>query len=137
MDHVKLMESDEFVLHLDMCLYNRAAVLKVLNRWTSQYAINLSRTSKDTIEIVFDPLQDVSSDKKIDSQKIHNELIHEMLRLEIIAQTSNVRELLVGRALYATCIEVDKASSDTSPANTEQTWQEDCRRILASWSSDR
>lgn len=130
------MDTDELVLHLDMCLYSRPAVLKVLNRWTNQYEIVMSRTQREAIKVVFKPLQGVKTDNKRASQMINNELVHEMLRLEIIAQTSNVRELLVGRALYATCINVDNASSDPTPAITKQTWHEDCRRFLASWSSD-
>lgn len=41
----------------------------------------------------------------------YNELLREALRYEISKETKNLRELIVGRALYTTCIELDDDSS--------------------------
>ena len=43
--------------------------------------------------------------------EFYNELLREALRYEISKETKNLRELIVGRALYTTCIEVDDDSS--------------------------
>ncbi len=52
---------------------------------------------------------------KEDLEKIigefYNELLREALRYEISKETKNLRELIVGRALYTTCIELDDDSS--------------------------
>lgn len=137
MDNVETFAAGGFVLHLDMSLYSRPAVLKVLNRWTNLYAISLSRAPNNILDVELEPLSAGDTDAKSDSEKMLNALMFEMLRMDVIDQTSNIRELLVGRALYATCIEVDKASGDTQPISTLQRWQEDDRRILASWSNER
>lgn len=137
MENVEIIKAGGFVLHLDMSLYSRPAVLKVLNRWTNLYVISLSRAPKDILDVEMESLSAENVNAKSDSEKILNALMFEMLRMDVIAQTSNIRELLVGRALYATCIEVDKASGDTQPISILQNWQEDSRRILASWSNER
>ena len=52
---------------------------------------------------------------KEDLEKIigefYNELLREALRYEISKETKNLRELIIGRALYTTCIEIDDDSS--------------------------
>lgn len=137
MESREINETGGFKLHLDMSLYSRPAVLKVLNRWTNQYAISLSKASTNIITVEMEPFTSENDDALNISNNILNALMFEMLRMDVISQTSNIRELLVGRALYATCIEVDKASGNTQPGSTLLNWQEDSRRILTSWSNER
>ena len=40
--------------------------------------------------------------------EFYNECLRESLRYEISVETKNLRELIVGRALYTTCIELDE-----------------------------
>ena len=51
-------------------------------------------------------------DKQGNLEKIigefYNECLRESLRYEISVETKNLRELIVGRALYTTCIELDE-----------------------------
>ena len=42
----------------------------------------------------------------------YNELLREALRYEISKETKNLRELIVGRALYTTCIELENKQED-------------------------
>lgn len=137
MDCVQALNSGGFKLRLDMRIYSKPAVLKVLYRWTNQYAVALSRAPRAVLTVEMEPLIDAASNAKSDANRILNELAFEMLRGVVIKQTSDIRSLLVGRALYATCIEIDKATADKPEATPLQNWEDDEKRILESWSDER
>lgn len=44
--------------------------------------------------------------------EFYNELLRESLRYNIAIETKNLRELIVGRALYTTCIDIDQESAN-------------------------
>ena len=44
--------------------------------------------------------------------EFYNELLEESLRYKIAKETKDLRELIVGRALYSTCIEVDNTENE-------------------------
>jgi hypothetical protein len=133
---VEILENGTLKLHLDMASYARPAVMKVLGRWTNRYAISFRKAK--TFDVTLQPLNqktnDISVSPYLDSQKIQNELLQEMLRHDTIAQTIDIRKLLVGRALFATCIEVDQAA-EAGCDNVESisNWEKDSRQILISW----
>ena len=68
------------------------------------------------------------------------ELSFQMLRLDTAKRTKGIRELLVARALYATCIEPERKIFKTEDSNSESesksNWQDDQDHIFASWSSE-
>ncbi|AGY77735.1 hypothetical protein [Clostridium autoethanogenum] len=43
--------------------------------------------------------------------EFYNELLNQTLRIEIFKETKNIRELILGRALYNTCVEVKESNS--------------------------
>ena len=51
--------------------------------------------------------------------KFYNELLEESLRYNIARETKNLRELIVGRALYSTCIEVDNVENEKETIKVE------------------
>jgi hypothetical protein len=137
---VEITDDGTIVFHLDMSVYSRPAVMKVLDRWICLYAITYQKT--DTFDIAFQPLIGAETgtvvNSNADAQQIGNELLHEMLRTDIIAQTTDIRKLLIGRALYATCIQANTPLRKGCGTNTTgQSWEEDSRRILSSWEGQR
>ena len=58
-----------------------------------------------------------------------------MIRTDIIRQTSHVRDLLVARSLYASCIEPEREEAGEDE-ETEPDWREDQNRIFSSWESE-
>lgn len=137
MNDIVFFKQGSFVLSLDMSLYSRPVVLKVLNRWTHVYTISLSKTKEDTllVELQSSSVQKIDNEKNI--KKILDMLLYEMQRMEIINQTAGIRELLVGRALYATCIEANTKPTITQPDTNIEKWQIDKRRIFESWTKER
>ena len=85
-----------------------------------------------------------SNIKFIESEvkEIMQELSFQMLRLDTAKRTKGIRELLVARALYATCIEPERKifktedSYSESESESKSNWQDDQDHIFASWSSE-
>ena len=56
--------------------------------------------------------------------EFYNECLRESLRYEVSVETKNLRELIVGRALYTTCIELDE-NEDNQEQTDEPIYEED------------
>lgn len=136
MENVQFLTATSFILHIDMSLYSRSAVLKALSRWTDKYVICLNRTRKNILDIQFESLASQKESIKEDCHYILNDFLFEMHRKNVIEQTSNIRELLIGRALYATCIDLDKSTEALDISDNEERWVEDKRQILTSWNNE-
>lgn len=55
--------------------------------------------------------------------ELYNELLRESLRYEISNETKNLRELIVGRALYTTCIQLDEEQRNDEDLINEKVYQ--------------
>lgn len=99
----------EIVLDKDM--YPLASVKKALSNFMNDTYIKIDRINKNYIIIKIELKQD--KDIKIDEiiGELYNELLRESLRYDITIQTKNIRELIVGRALYTTCIDIEESEN--------------------------
>lgn len=86
-------------------LYPLISVKKAIANFMDKAYVILDE-SKDNIL-----LQLQIYDENINIEKIigefYNELLRESIRYEVQAETKELRELIVARALYTTCVEVD------------------------------
>ena len=121
-----------FTIKIDRNLYAREAVMKALYRFYTRYIISYE-TEGAFIQVFFETRSNIDS---VDNEvaEIMQELNFQMLRLDTARRTRNIRELLVARALYATCIEDKREVLETD--NVESNWQDDQNRIFASWSAE-
>ena len=121
-----------FTIRLDRNLYAREAVIKALYRFHEKYIISYE-TDGAFINVFFETNSNI---KSIDTEvaEIMKELSFQMLRLDTARRTKGIRELLVARALYATCIEPERESLKTNAS--ELSWQDDQNRIFVSWSAE-
>ena len=126
------LTSNGFTIKLDRNLYSREAVIKALYRFHEKYVISYE-TDGAFISIFFETSSKIES---IDAEvaKIMKELSFQIIRLDTARRTKGIRELLVARALYATCIEPERNELETNEADLS--WQEDQNRIFASWSAE-
>ena len=124
--------SNGFTIRLDRNLYAREAVIKALYRFHEKYII-FYETDRAFIRIFFETGSKIES---IDTEvaEIMKELSFQVIRLDTARRTKGIRELLVARALYATCIEPERNELETN--ESELSWQEDQKRIFASWSAE-
>lgn len=113
---------DKFTeIMLDKKVYPLIAIKKAISNFLNDIYV---RIEEDNTKYIVDlKLQD----KKADIEKIigefYNQCLRETLRYEISVETKNLRDLIVGRALYTTCIELDK--EDTNQEQMEKSINED------------
>jgi len=125
-----------FVLHLDATVYARPAVMKAFYRLQDRYIISYERSGKH-LDVYFDLPKPRSIEYPEEIRKIMAELSFEMIRFDTMQETSNLRELLVGRALYATCVDMGHSIEHEPEQDSESSlWQEDQQHIFESWTEE-
>lgn len=104
-------KDDNYVnMNIDATLYPIEAVTKTSRKFVENFNIEFFG-KEGSIEILFSlkkknklTLEDVKKD-------FMNELVHQTVRYNIFIQTKTIREMIIGRALYQTCIHY-KASNE-------------------------
>ncbi|MBR2786176.1 MAG: His-Xaa-Ser system protein HxsD [Clostridia bacterium] len=87
-------------------IYPLVSVKKAISNFFEDAYIKLE-SNKDEINILLRPKENDTNLEQIVGE-FYNELLRESLRYNISLETKNLRELIVGRALYTTCIDIDK-----------------------------
>lgn len=123
-----------FRLTLDPAVYARSAVMKALYKFQNRYIISYEYAN-DQLCVDFEGAIEASSLQE-EVRNIMRELSFQMLRYDTMLQTKHIRELLVARALYASCIEDERGEVGEDQTITPS-WREDSRNIFASWASEQ
>ena len=123
-----------FSIKLDRNLYAREAVMKALYRFHDKYIISYE-TDGAFIHIFFETNAKIDSVEN-ETAEIMKELSFQMIRLDTSRRTRGIRELLVARSLYATCIEPERENPESDNLDTQSSWRDDKSHIFASWSED-
>lgn len=120
---------------LDLKLYPLSAIKKALSNYMEQTYIKMSYKDENTIKIEMI----IKDHKKEELEQIignlYNELLNESLRYEVALETKNLRELIVGRALYTTCIDVETEQGRTKKQQQveENLADYDINEIATNW----
>lgn len=123
-----------FSIKLDRNLYAREAVMKALYRFHDKYIISYE-TDGAFIHVFFETCAKIESiEHEISS--IMKELAFQIIRLDTAQRAKGIRELLVARSLYATCIEPERNTPEHDEAESNSSWREDQNHIFVSWSED-
>lgn len=94
-------------LELQQEIYPLTVVKNALVNFTEKLCIKLEINNNKIIVKIF--IQDIDKqnlEKYIG--EIYNELLREATRYDISKETKNIRELIIGRALYSTCIDTSE-----------------------------
>jgi His-Xaa-Ser system protein HxsD len=87
--------------------------MKAAYNFIDDFYLFFDYESEDTIRVDFKSKQDrTSKEVEMIIGEFHNELLNQSIRYKVSKETKNIRELILGRALYNTCIEDEK-----DPAN--------------------
>lgn len=117
----------EIVLSKD--IYPLVSVKKALTNFMDETYIKIKDNNSEII------VQMVLQENKADLEKIigefYNELLRESLRYNIAIETKNLRELIVGRALYTTCIDLEENQEEKNEEDIEETYNLD--EIAVNW----
>ncbi len=121
-----------FSIRLDRNLYAREAVMKALYRFHDKYIISYE-TDGAFIHVFFETSAKIESVEH-ETAEIMKELSFQMIRLDTAKRTRGIRELLVARSLYATCIEPERENPEPDNPDSQSSWRDDQSHIFASWS---
>ena len=125
-----------FSIRISQYLYARAAIVKALYAYREKYLIYYS-LEEDTLVVYFEPLTQGPLDIKAEVARVFKDLDFQMLRYDTMKQTKEIRELLIARALYTTCIEPDHDELDVDMGSEENSWKDDTQNLFSSWSSEK
>lgn len=103
-------------LYLDERIYNLIVIKKALFNYVEDAYYILDYYDENTIQVKI-YLKNEIPDFDEFIKKLYNELFNESLRYDIMMQTKNIRELVLGRALYSTCIDTDENSGNYETNN--------------------
>jgi len=101
------------IFHLNSNIYELSCIMKAAYNFIDDFYLFFDYESEDTIRVDFKSKQDrTSKEVEMIIGEFHNELLNQSIRYKVSKETKNIRELILGRALYNTCIEDEK-----DPAN--------------------
>lgn len=106
----------EIVLSKD--IYPLVSVKKALANFMEEIYIKIN-SNKDEIVVQIVPKENKEKLEKIIGE-FYNELLRESLRYNIATETKNLRELIVGRALYTTCIDLEENQEENNYTEEEE-----------------
>ncbi len=110
-------------------IYPLVSVKKALANFMEETYIKIS-SDKDKIIV-----QMVLKENKKNLEKIigelYNEFLRESLRYNIAIETKNLRELIVGRALYTTCIDLENNQKEENNATQKEEYGLD--EVAVNW----
>ena len=118
---------------LDKEIYPLIAIKKALsNFFNNVYARIEEKNNKFIVNL---KLQDENNNLEKIIGEFYNECLRESLRYEISIETKNLRELIVGRALYSTCIDLDESEDKKSPIEekTDEYTEYSLEDIAVNW----
>lgn len=125
------IEDNYAELLLSKDIYPLVSVKKALSNYMEEAYIKIdSNDDKLRIQIIWKENIESKEDIERKIDEFYNECLRESLRYSIAIETKNLRELIVGRALYTTCIEVEKNDEDTKE-NVKEEY--DLDEIAVNW----
>lgn len=103
---------------LNRDIYALPAIMKTAYLFTEQFYIYMDIEDEQYLRVDF-KAKPILSKEEAEQRlgEFHNELLHQCIRLEVAKQTKEIRELVMGRALYSTVIETNKNIEQSDPAS--------------------
>ncbi len=124
-----------FVLTISQRLYARPAVIKALYHFHKRYLISYELES-DNLKIFFEPLTTIDSIPHAVAE-ITEALDLQMIRYDTMHSTNEIRQLMVARALYTSCIEPEHEEIEPELNSDSSDWQTDSQAIFNSWAPEK
>lgn len=126
------MIQDKFAeIILDKKIYPLIAIKKAISNFFDDVYVRIEENNKNFIIDL--KLQDDKNNFQKIIDEFYNECLRETLRYEISLETKNLRELIVGRALYSTCIELDGDKQENSKENIQENKEYSLEDIAVNW----
>lgn len=106
MEKLYIVRDNMAEITISKTLYPLITIKKAIANYMEDVYVKLEE-DKDNIIIKLQLQENKDNLEKIVGE-FYNELLRESLRYDISCETKNLRELIIARALYTTCIDVDE-----------------------------
>lgn len=123
MDYLYKLNGTMAVITISKNIYPLITIKKAIANYIEIAYIKLEEDKKNTKLKI--QLRNESADLESIVGEFYNELLRESLRYDIANETKNLRELILGRALYTTCIDVDDKMNEEKNEKTNSMELED------------
>lgn len=100
------INDNKLIFFINEKIYSLTAVMKTAYMFIDKVYIYFDYESENIIKAQF-TFKEVCDKPNMENvvNEFYNELLNQCLRIRIFKDTKNIRELILGRALYNTCIE--------------------------------
>ncbi|MBV7276156.1 His-Xaa-Ser system protein HxsD [Clostridium sp. PL3] len=107
-----VVEKDKTIFYINDQIYSLTVVMKTAYMFIDKLYIYFDYEKANVLRVEFTAKQKHDKDymEKMVGE-FYNELLNQALRLKIFEKTKNIRELILGRALYNTCIETEETEN--------------------------
>ena len=116
MERLYEIENEYIKIILDIDIYPIIVIEKTISNFLD---IAFAKMEKENNKIIVKLVLNSEQNANNIVGKFYNELLEESLRYNIARETKDLRELIVGRALYSTCIEVDNVENEKETIKVE------------------
>lgn len=100
--------------YVDSRIYALNTIMKTAYVFIENYYVFFKYVNDHTIQVELKGKQQMDNIQlEHMAGEFYNELLNQCLRLEIFDATKNLREMIIGRALYNTCIDVEEDIEQT------------------------
>ena len=123
--------SQTCLFSVDDRIFSVAAVLKTAYLYLDRYYLHLDLSGEHRIEIEISSKEGGALPQSLPAH-FQNDLIAQMTRQCIAEDEKNTRELILGRALYSTCLETEESDEAPLPIHPEFNLED----IAVSWKGD-
>lgn len=96
---------NKIIFQIDEEVYPLVCAQKAAGNFLDKAFFAFSR--KDNIILVTVIKKEATQSVDLLIGEFYNELLREVIRLNVSRETKNIRELIVGRALYSTCVDTN------------------------------
>ncbi|EHJ00371.1 hypothetical protein CDLVIII_3822 [Clostridium sp. DL-VIII] len=129
-DKLTKENDNSIAFYLNKDIYNVKTIMKAAYNFIEGFYILLNYVNSD-IEVVLESKEQKNSEEmKKYKGEFYNELLRQNIRYIVAKDTKNIRELVMGRALYDTCIEYEDTKEDVNENSPELKDELD---ILVNW----
>lgn len=129
-DKLTKENDNSIAFYLNKDIYNVKTIMKAAYNFIEDFYILLNYVNSD-IEVVLESKEQKNSEEmKKHKGEFYNELLRQNVRYIVAKDTKNIRELVMGRALYDTCIEYEDTKEDINENSPELKDELD---ILVNW----
>lgn len=127
-------EMNIMYIYLQKEIYDINIIFKSLYNFIDKFYIKLE-SENDKIKIIFQAKNDSSIDDLYKYKgEFYNELLKQQVRYKLVSETKDIRELIMGRALYDTCIEyIDDTINDEENYAEVDDKIDDPLNIMSNW----